>query len=494
MQYRGRSDLDARDTLAAIEDGVRQRRQIEVDEIFLVLRWCDLHSSDPAQEPGPRPPGSDRLDAIGGDGTPGVRELALCELAVARQIHSRSARALAGDALDLRHRLPRVFERVVALDADLWLARRVASMTRDVAFESMHLIDDAVSAAIGSQAPSRVIELVEAKKIEVDRTAHEERLAAERKRRYVGVSRRDGTGLRHVIARVTEGDARSVNAMVETIADLIADQPDCAGMSRDELRATAFGWLARPLDLLVLLAKHDQVPDAAALLEQLERLDLTQLRPRAVVYVHVHQAALAGMPGVARVEDLGPQLLSQLADLLGHDHIRLTPVIDLSDQVSVSCYEHPEAIKERIHLLRPGDQFPHASSMSRRLDLDHPVPYSPHGPPDQTSTRTSQPLGRTNHRAKTHLGHRATPLPTGEVVWRTRHGLCRIVDSAGTHLLDPTEADALTGDNPVDRSLARLVHRHRTGQLDTEVEMQRMSVDDAASDPSPGDGHVDLAD
>jgi hypothetical protein len=104
----------------------------------------------------------------------------------------------------------------------------------------------------------------------VDRAAHEERLAVERKRRYVGLSRRDDTGLRNVIARVTDGDARTVNGMVETVADLLADEPQHAGMSRDELRAVAFGWLGLPLELRQLrrlLAKHDQVPDAAALLE-----------------------------------------------------------------------------------------------------------------------------------------------------------------------------------------------------------------------------------
>ncbi|MCD4534731.1 hypothetical protein LRP67_11615 [Nocardioides sp. cx-169] len=454
--------------------GVRCRREVELAQAFLALHWCDLHSSDPAEEPGPRPPGSDRLDRLGGDGTPGVRELALCELAVACQIHALSARSLVGDLLDLRHRLPRTFERVVALDAELWLARRMASMTRDLPFEVMHLVDDAVAAAIGSQAPSRVIELCEAKRIEVDLAAHEARLEAERKRRYVGLSRRDGTGLRKVIARVSEADAHDIATMVDTVADLLADRPEHAGLARDELRAIAFGWLARPFDVLRLLAEHDRVPDSAALLEKLDGLDLTRLRPKAVVYVHVHEAALAGMPGVARVEDLGPQLLSRLADLLGHRHIRLSPVIDLNDHVSVSSYEHPEAVKERIHLLRPGDQFPHASSMSRRLDLDHPVPYSPHGPPGQTSTRTSQPLTRTNHRAKTHLGHRATPLETGEVVWRTRHGLTRLVDTAGTHVIDASEADALTGDDPLDRALARLVVRHRTGQLEDVIERHRM--------------------
>ena len=56
-----------------------------------------------------------------------------------------------------------------------------------------------------------------------------------------GLSRTDEFGLRHVIARVQAGDAVLIDAMVERIADLIADRhPDT---TRDELRSMALGWL-----------------------------------------------------------------------------------------------------------------------------------------------------------------------------------------------------------------------------------------------------------
>ena len=165
-------------------------------------------------------------------------------------------------------------------------------------------------------------------------------------------------------------------------------------------------------------------------------------------------------------------ILSQLADFVGHANVTLKPVIDLADQVSVNCYEQPESLKERVHLRFAGDAFPHASRTTRKphdqvrdLDFDHPVPYDPTGPPGQTGTHNSQPLGRTGHRAKTHLGYQCTPLPTGEILWRTRHGLHRIVDRSGTHPIDETEVDALTGTDGLERSLARLLHQHRTGQL-----------------------------
>ena len=113
---------------------------------------------------------------------------------------------------------------------------------------------------------------------------------------------------------------------------------------------------------------------------------------------------------MARVEGLGPHSLTQLTELLGHTRVAVQPVIDLRDQVSVNRYEHPTRVKERIHLRHPGDVFPHASRVSRKVDLDHRIAYRPTGPPGQTGTRNGQPLGRTGHRAKTHLGYQCTAL------------------------------------------------------------------------------------
>ena len=96
----------------------------------------------------------------------------------------------------------------------------------------------------------------------------------------------------------------------------------------------------------------------------------------------------------------------------------------------MNAYEHPERIKERIRLAQPGDAFPHA-------------------------TRT---------RAKTHLAYRCTRLPTGEVLWRTPHGLHRIVDHLGTRVIDDYEANVWLSEDPVDRKVAHAWHRYKTGR------------------------------
>ncbi|HRD62840.1 MAG TPA: HNH endonuclease, partial [Nocardioides sp.] len=71
----------------------------------------------------------------------------------------------------------------------------------------------------------------------------------------------------------------------------------------------------------------------------------------------------------------------------------------------------------------------------RSVDFDHPDPYKPNGPPGQTGDHNAAPLGRRHHRAKTHLGYRVRQLGPGTYLWRTPHGLLRLVDRDGTHVL-----------------------------------------------------------
>lgn len=495
--------LTTRDTLVRLEANVLQRRAVEVEELELVLEWVRRHQVDPGRDEGVRR--GDRLEIVGGEGTPKIQELCLVELGIARCVHTLSARKAAADALDLDHRLPQTWENVRALKADVWVARRVASMTRHLPLAVMPIIDGAVADAIAGQSPSRVFEIAEAKMIEADEEGYRAALDEKARRRYVAFSRRDASGLRTLIARVSAGDAFWIDATISFVADILAGRPDNEGRSRDELRSEAMGWLARPAELLQLMLEHlestpaENTPDdpepedeppadldldlddpepedepavpnralafPADLLAALRNLDPARMRPKATLYVHLHEAALHGRGGVVRVEGLGPHMLAQVKDLLGHSKVAVKGVIDLAEQIRVNAYEHPEHLKERTHLIWAGDAFPHGSRTTRNVDLDHPEPYQPNGPPGQTGTHNSQPLNRTGHRAKTHLGYRADQLATGEVVWRTRHGLHRIVDTTGTHRIEESEADALSGPSDMERGLARLIHRHRTGQL-----------------------------
>ena len=203
-----------------------------------------------------------------------MRELCFHELGIARQVHAQSARAVVADVLDLQHRLPLTWARLEALAADAFVARRVAVKTRELPLAVVGLVDVAVAAVIGRLSAGRVLAIAEAAIIEADQAGHAEKLEAERRRRYVGLSRTDEHGLRTVIARVAAGDAVWVDAMVERVADLLATRPELRpeapgdDLTRDELRSVAFGWLARPAELLHLLLETahaaDPEPDAEA--------------------------------------------------------------------------------------------------------------------------------------------------------------------------------------------------------------------------------------
>ena len=78
-------------------------------------------------------PGLGDCDAsLGGDGTPGVAPFVAEELGAAMGISTQSAMSLMADALDLRHRLPRLWEKVEALEVAPYKTRRVADDTRSL--------------------------------------------------------------------------------------------------------------------------------------------------------------------------------------------------------------------------------------------------------------------------------------------------------------------------------------------------------------------------
>ncbi len=129
-------------------------------------------------------------------------------------------------------------------------------------------------------------------------------------------------------------------------------------------------------------------------------------------------------------------LLDQVTRLLGHANVTLRPVLDLAGAVAVDAYEHPTSVRDRTAVLVPADAFPHSTTLTRRVDLDHAVPYDPGGPPGQTGDHNVAPLTRRHHRAKTHLGYQVEQLDRATYLWTTPHGLQRLVDHAGTHLVD----------------------------------------------------------
>jgi hypothetical protein len=98
-------------------------------------------------------------------------------------------------------------------------------------------------------------------------------------------------------------------------------------------------------------------------------------------------------------------------------------------------------MREAVFLRSPADVFPHATSTSRRMDLDHTEPYQDPGsggPPGQTRTDNLGPHTRFTHRLKTHGRWTVRQLADGAYLWRSPHGRHFLVDQAGTTAVTPT--------------------------------------------------------
>ena len=464
--------LDKPGLLAEASRVVRERRLGEVRDLEVLSQWAAVHSTDPTE--GPDSAVARRLGDVlvhpGGEGTPGVQDFCLGEIALARGTGVTATINALADVLDLEHRLPQTWTVVRAGNAEVYVARRVAKLSRHLPVEMVGVVDSAIARIIAHEAGGRVLTVAEAKIIEADPELHDERVEAERARRYVGMGRTDEFGLRTVIARIAAGDAVWVEATLVRVTEIIAPAHPHTGA--DELRAIAFGYLARPAELLALLLEHnvdepadeandeakddeandddsgDDTPSRATafpadLLDALSKADLSTLAPKAVLYVHLHESALRGTDGVARIEGLGPVSISALAGLLRRTRLTVRPVRDLSSRVRSIAYEHPESLKEQTYLTTSGDYWPYATSTSRQVDYDHPTAYDDTGPPRQTGSHNSGPLGRRHHRWKTHAGYRSRQCGEGRYVWLTPHGLAFLVDHLGTRRIDVDQARSI---------------------------------------------------
>ena len=105
--------LTASDLLASI----RAERQAEdaaaARQLDLAARWADLHPSESIHSAAAfTVPGSDHEEPLAGEGCPLVAEFCIAELGTVLGISSTSAKKLIGHALELRHRLPRLWNQV----------------------------------------------------------------------------------------------------------------------------------------------------------------------------------------------------------------------------------------------------------------------------------------------------------------------------------------------------------------------------------------------
>lgn len=104
---------------------------------------------------------ADREVELAGPGAPGVSEFAVVGLAAVLGVSARSAKNYVGDALELTHRLPAVWARVLSSDLPAWRARSIAQRTKQLSAPAATWVDAWVGPVAHKLGFMRVNQLIE---------------------------------------------------------------------------------------------------------------------------------------------------------------------------------------------------------------------------------------------------------------------------------------------------------------------------------------------
>ncbi|MEO5654228.1 MAG: hypothetical protein ABIN79_13515 [Marmoricola sp.] len=410
----------------------RLARQAErrgaADQLVLALTWARLHPCPADEVPahwGEVAFHGEGLCPLAGVGAPWVAEFAPADFGAALGILVEAAKQLLGDALELAHRLPRLWALVQNLAVPAWRARLIARETRDLSKEAARFADRLISAVpdkIGSVNAARLVQ--EARLyFDPDRaTADEDEALARR-----GVWSRPGAAgpaTTEMWMTLDTPDAELFDQSLSRIASDLKELGDAASL--DVRRARAVGVLADPQYALDLMSGREGLAPTS------NRGGVANL------FVHLTPEDLEaegnGEPGAVTIERLGAATTRLLTDWLARlagtgGKVILRPVIDLTTthtaETAVDRHDPPAAMREQVVLRDAHCVFPGCHRDSRACDLDHIEPYlgpDDGGPPGQTHPGNLAPLCRRHHRVKTHTAWDYERLDDGSYSWTAPTG------------------------------------------------------------------------
>jgi hypothetical protein len=457
--------LEAEETLAF---AVQQRRvadQAAALELRAVTHWADLHRVDGVGAVdrsvfgalvGESRQGREAELRLAGEGAFAVEEFAVAELAAALGMSEAAGRAYVGQALEIRDRLPRLWQRVQTGTVPAWKARRVAEETIALNPECADYVDRHLAPFAARLSIRRILRVVHAAIARHDRALAQERAARSEESRGVWLGPVED-GLVTLTAVADAPDAAAFNTAVGQVAAALAalGDPD----SEQVRRARAVGVLADPQYALDVHASATQPSSTARDANDAPTggqspgspAPSTGSRPLGsgrVVHLHLHTDAVsgslhAGEAGVARTP-FGPETLATverwLTGLAPGARVRVTPVVDLRERIAVDAYEVPDRLRRQVEERDLTCCFPWCGRQGG-FDADHIEPYRPRaegGPPGQTRSDGLARLCRFHHRIRTHPGRHGRwtyqRAPGGAYHWVSPLVRAYTVDGTGTHL------------------------------------------------------------
>jgi hypothetical protein len=452
--------LSGRKTLEFLRASFEDQVAAEVRQLLALCRLADLHRgldehqvihgiSGLADDEIRR---RERSVRVGADGAAPVAEWLALEIGPLLGITPLAAGIMLADVLNLRDRHPLLWTAVQAGRVRFWQAKQI---TRRCAAAGLPLaaakaVDEQLAEVVERLPWGRVLTLLDGLIVAADPELAARREEDARQARFVRRAKTVTDGVATVIARVGLGDALRFEAMVNRVADVLAENGDAD--DHDLRCARAFGLLATPARALALLqtaAQTTKAKDAAPpSCDEPHRCDghlcgtITvkprRLLPRATLVVHVSDESLLTGRGVARVPGVGPVPVERLRDLLADSRVTVQPVFRPDDVAPVDSYEIPARMRAAVLLRDPVEIFPFSSRRSSGLDLDHTLPYDhgPGAPPGQTRSDNLGPLTRRPHRAKTHGGWKVVQRRPGTFEWTSPYGFRYLVGPHGTIALE----------------------------------------------------------
>ena len=274
-------------------------------------------------------------ESLGGEGTPAVSAFAPEPVAATLGISTASGMRLIADALDLQHRLPRIWRLVETLQVEPWQARQVAQATHPLSQEAAAYVDErlapvlpscgfgAIQTAVAMAIAKYHPELLDQKQ-KSGRAGWHVTLTHPKPGDYAGTSYLD-----------VAGDTLDLTAFHDLVCDQAA-QLDALGDTDDlEVRkAKALGVIASQqatLDLLTLTAESSLGGTESSVVEPVETTK--PRKPKTRLYLHLTLAELLHLDGgeaVGSVEKLGPATLTKIKEWVGHSQVTIRPVLDLA--------------------------------------------------------------------------------------------------------------------------------------------------------------------
>jgi hypothetical protein len=368
--------------LAAARDNHRATTGLEVERILLAVQWAELH---PGEEPDPQVEWAMRPLELAGDGAPTIDEAAVAEFALAVGMKHEPGANLIADALELVHRLPKIWARVAAGEVPVWKARRIAENTITLPFEAAAAVDRHLALIAKRCSFAEIQRQVEKARAEHDPDEAERRRIAAAQQRCVEVHYRGITpdGMVPITGYAGLGDALAFDTwLTATAATLEPSIP------LDVRRSMALG--------MVGTAGEGQ--------------------RELVLYAHAR-------PGQAMVEVentrtvVTPEQIREWCQTAG-TRVTIRPVLDLAEERATDVHDPTPLMREQVWALYPQCVFPACERPSRSCDIDHRIPW-PHG---ATTTSNLYPLCRGHHRLKTTGGWTYRPLDPTTIEWTSPAG------------------------------------------------------------------------